>query len=329
MGIATVIISGLTLSQFAMAISLPQNIQSRIEVYELEAQGNSFSFGDKVFESIKNFDNDPTPASVTDRVFTRDNTGKAKTYMNYKGYADAQSQWGNGVGGTEGGLFMLSSYSATFKKENDNDALHTRISNTGLHVSNFDSPNNHDSSAGFEFKISLMPGKIGPIENSTSHNSLTKVFDEVIVIKGQKGQTLGTLNNPDSGPFTLVHENSLDTGGNTIFTGDYTENGDQVGVFGADYELDTTNIEISLKNFEVGDTFSVVWEGSTVGLDNASEGEVEAHFWDPIKGTGDRAAFFNIGPSTSPIPIPTAVWLFGTGLVGLIGVSSRSHKEKV
>lgn len=33
---------------------------------------------------------------------------------------------------------------------------------------------------------------------------------------------------------------------------------------------------------------------------------------------------FTIDASTSPVPIPAAVWLFGSGLVGLIGIARRS-----
>jgi hypothetical protein len=39
-----------------------------------------------------------------------------------------------------------------------------------------------------------------------------------------------------------------------------------------------------------------------------------------IGGTGDCSH------SVSPVPVPAAIWLFGSGLVGLIGISRRKNE---
>ena len=35
------------------------------------------------------------------------------------------------------------------------------------------------------------------------------------------------------------------------------------------------------------------------------------------------------GQCASPVPVPAAVWLFGSGLLGLVGVARRRKGEKV
>ena len=46
-----------------------------------------------------------------------------------------------------------------------------------------------------------------------------------------------------------------------------------------------------------------------------------------IKGLGgnplSQGQFDNVRLDFSPVPIPAAVWLFGSGLLGLIGVARR------
>lgn len=68
--------------------------------------------------------------------------------------------------------------------------------------------------------------------------------------------------------------------------------------------------------------------GSTVNLfgltgNNAPTGAVQSY----ILGTASLAAngtlTFAQNPGTSPVPLPAAVWLLGSGLMGLVGVSRR------
>jgi hypothetical protein len=55
---------------------------------------------------------------------------------------------------------------------------------------------------------------------------------------------------------------------------------------------------------------------------NAGTGQVQSY----ILGSASLAANGTLtfkGNSTSPVPLPAAVWLFGSGLMGLVGVSRR------
>jgi len=48
-----------------------------------------------------------------------------------------------------------------------------------------------------------------------------------------------------------------------------------------------------------------------------------------IKGLGgnplSQGQFDNVRLDFSPVPIPAAVWLFGSGLIGLLGVARRKQ----
>ena len=46
---------------------------------------------------------------------------------------------------------------------------------------------------------------------------------------------------------------------------------------------------------------------------------------DPYGGTWDYSLTFNV-EEVSSVPIPSAVWLFGSGLIGLIGLARRKTR---
>jgi hypothetical protein len=55
---------------------------------------------------------------------------------------------------------------------------------------------------------------------------------------------------------------------------------------------------------------------------NAGTGQVQSYILGSASlGTNGTLTF--TGNSTSPVPLPAAVWLFGSGLMGLVGVSRR------
>lgn len=76
-----------------------------------------------------------------------------------------------------------------------------------------------------------------------------------------------------------------------------------------------------------------VGTGKTDGITSASA----AGTWDPVTGaftlswqsltdSGPKAGFIariELSGTASPVPLPAAVWLFGSGLLGLIGIARK------
>jgi len=58
-----------------------------------------------------------------------------------------------------------------------------------------------------------------------------------------------------------------------------------------------------------------------VGYNRLEAGVLSLGWWSPM--TPDFAIISQANLYTSPVPIPAAVWLFGSGLLGLIGVARR------
>lgn len=93
---------------------------------------------------------------------------------------------------------------------------------------------------------------------------------------------------------------------------------------------------------EVWDTVLDVTVGDTIQVDALLSGWLLPTAIDPgLSGTNlmDIAAIFRVsnldgydlsiisdaGAPTSPVPVPAAVWLFGSGLIGMIGVARRKR----
>lgn len=316
-GVAVLAISGLPLGQVAMAVSLPQNVVSTIVFNEIDTSGNvivpEVSFNQKIFNT------DPSPHVITEKF------NVIHDRLVGTGYADAQGLWGHSLKSefiNDRGALATSFYIANFEKENDGDVLTTRISNTKLKITDFGSQFPDDLFASFGFVVTLLPGALDtsqPIAvNPAVNPSAIIAFAKDVTIQGRAGRNVNTSNDPFSEPFLL-------SGDHDFFTGDYNEN-DPIFVSEATYDLDTVEFELALDVFDPGEEFTVVWQAVSLVTGRGGETFAEVQFWDPIGGT--PGSFFEVGPSTSPVPVPTAVWLFGTGLAGLIGVGSRNRKGK-
>jgi hypothetical protein len=66
------------------------------------------------------------------------------------------------------------------------------------------------------------------------------------------------------------------------------------------------------------------WKSESFDLPDAVENQSEVWFafW-LDNGEGDFAKVDNIKVTATVVPVPPAVWLFGTGLLGLVGVARR------
>ncbi len=311
-------VSGSISTQVAQAVSLPRNIVSEIHYFQIDDL--LAPLPPSVFNERRAFNNNPAP-HVTNQDIGNN------TLLVGTSYADPQGQWGNSAHSRfiESGINAQSFYIANFTKNDDQDVLTTKISNTSLSLRDFGSQVPGDMEAGFRLNVTLLPGAIDgtqPIDlNPATNPSLITAFDKLVSIQGRAGLIgPGTPSGPFTGPFQLF-------GDHDFFTGSYTEDLGANGgsVLGASYDLDKVSFEIALDQFSVGEDFTVVWTAITAAVSKGGETLADAQFWDPIGGT--PGSFFSVGPGISPVPVPAAIWLFGSGLLGLVGISARKRKH--
>ena len=95
--------------------------------------------------------------------------------------------------------------------------------------------------------------------------------------------------------------------------------------------LDGLGISDLTDNFTIGDFFRNGDAASNVGIDAltiAMFGYMDIYAYDIFADNWFSLALSETGdflstPTTSPVPVPAAVWLFGSGLLGLVGVARR------
>ena len=120
-------------------------------------------------------------------------------------------------------------------------------------------------------------------------------FGNALVIGQDGGQVVFTDNNDGSWSAEVfdvsnVSGGSITLSGNTDFL---------LGIdWGAGYFGDTNSSLLSSP-----DTYLIVFDG--------------------INGLGDRISGNTLAVDLAPIPVPAAVWLFGTGLLGIVAIARR------
>jgi len=133
----------------------------------------------------------------------------------------------------------------------------------------------------------------------------------------------------DGGSITLQFtDNSLTGSGNSD---------DDLWIFEIGPDVEDTFVEISMNNSDwhsVGKVF-----GSTAGIDIDFYGWGVLDFFSFVRLTDDGGEGLQTGitvgadidavgaissaPPVNPVPIPAAIWLFGTALIGLVGFGKR------
>ena len=137
----------------------------------------------------------------------------------------------------------------------------------------------------------------------------------------------------DFGPYTtnggdLAMFDDSDFGGTALTIGDaggqvvFSDNMD--GSWNAEV-FDVNNISggsITLsvnKNFTLG----ITWDGGTTYYTDSNYALVNAPDDYRIAFQGQQVVGRTLAIDVAPVPVPAAVWLFGSGLLGLVGVARR------
>ena len=106
---------------------------------------------------------------------------------------------------------------------------------------------------------------------------------------------------------------------------------DTINLFSLDADVTSFAVAVSAFDFssDVGSA-NVLLNGDFVGILSTANPSVSAVFVDPslaqvvqIVNTDAELLNYSFLTLASPIPVPAAVWLFGSGLLGLIGVARR------
>jgi hypothetical protein len=151
------------------------------------------------------------------------------------------------------------------------------------------------------YPIDVRDGMLYRTEPSTSYS--WSDLDQIRV---------STIGAPDSISQTL---NLL--GGNGI--GDIAVDSDRNNIWTIDYSGSASLNRFDLATGALLDNFGLSLDGLTGGLTYAND-KLYHYDWDSVQGS--TLSVYALSDS-SAVPVPAAVWLFGTALMGLVGLSKR------
>ena len=103
---------------------------------------------------------------------------------------------------------------------------------------------------------------------------------------------------------------------------------DTIRLFGLDADVYGFDVIVDRLDSSVIGSASVLLNDELVGIISTASPSVSAVFADPsitqvIQIVNTDAALLNYDFYTTPVPVPAAAWLFGSGLLGLIGFARR------
>ena len=132
------------------------------------------------------------------------------------------------------------------------------------------------------------------------------------------GGTLALFDESDFGGTALVIGS---TGGNVVFTDNLN------GTWKAEY-FNVSNVSGGSITLSGGNTFSlgIDWGAGYYGDSSYSlQSSPDTYLinFDGIAADQSRISGSTLAVDLAPIPVPAAVWLFGSGLIGLAGVARR------
>jgi hypothetical protein len=124
--------------------------------------------------------------------------------------------------------------------------------------------------------------------------------------------------------------NNALTSGNFVLPANWTYAGsgqmDGFGLFNLQADTNGAGNRLATLNFSVtGVTGDTVYDYVMLSSGNAGQGNTffAAHVAGFDAGGGVTSAYF---AGSAPVPLPAAAWLFGSGLLGLLGVARRRQK---
>jgi hypothetical protein len=128
--------------------------------------------------------------------------------------------------------------------------------------------------------------------------------------------------NADQGGVTYSHNHPRKT---SILTQTSGDSFNLMSIDFGDVFNDGTSQQIRIDAvYTLGGSFTtIITTDAVAGLQTFALNlhNVDSVSW--VETTGNYLQLDNVSIETSPVPIPSAVWLFGSGLIGLIGLARR------
>jgi len=295
-------VKGLSLP-FFLVLLLVSNGSFAVGILATFVDGTNNQTGDK----IKSEDNTLNPAGKTSvseiplgMSFFSDRPTQAKSFSSGDGIVRGQLQ----TGATPFTASLISLWSEVFLKDSDDATFEFNITKSFLQLQN---ETTSEASASLWFRVELI-----------SDNGGDTVFEHTASISGRGGTSANNTYEIDFSvgqmTGTYIEYDLFEDPANPI---------DRISV--AELELDPYTGTVDLSDILVGSNFEIsyVLEMSVEGA--GSESWSTALFSDPadFESGGVTTAFTGLTPVPAVVPVPAAVWLFATGLLGLLGINRR------
>lgn len=179
---------------------------------------------------------------------------------------------------------------------------------------------------------------------------ITRVFFAAIVFAVSLGSVNASSITGDmgiTGAFGFTSSGGLETA--TLITLESTPPGDPNGTsgsgdigttvtFGTQGTIGSGTIDLAsfspitnlltIGGWQVDLTSMLIVDQTASVLNLSGDGQLTGNGYDPTAATwtlssNDAGSSYSMTVTASPVPVPAAVWLFGSGLIGLVGVARR------